>query len=70
MEHGLRWAGFEEMFQKVKMQAWFRYGQPQYWVVVEGAELETGGRRAQQEPSAGEIRAIRRQRREQRQRQR
>ena len=30
MEHGLRWAGFEEMFQKVKMQAWFRYGQPQY----------------------------------------
>ena len=54
------------------MQAWFRYGQPQYWVVVEGAELETGGRRAQQEPSAGEIRAIQRRqrRREQRQRQR
>jgi hypothetical protein len=72
MEHGLRWAGFEKTFQKVKMQTWSHCAQPQYWVVVEGAESETGGRSAQQEPSAGKINAIRRRqrRREQRRRQR
>jgi hypothetical protein len=70
MEHGLRWTGFKDMFQKVDMQAWSRCRQPQYWVVVEGTESGTGGRSARPEPSAAEIKAIRQRQRRRGRRQR